>query len=65
MEEFYRRVTEDEGRGCTQDAAREHVRAVVAALKSGVTEGEFSDLQSQLSADYEDLLWTAPIKEHH
>ncbi|WP_255357222.1 DUF2267 domain-containing protein [Sciscionella sediminilitoris] len=34
LEEFYRRAGDAEGRGCTQDAAREHARAVVAALLS-------------------------------
>lgn len=65
VEEFYRRVADEEGRDCTQDGAREHARAVVAALKAGVTEGEFDDLSSQLPADYrEDLLSTAAVNEH-
>lgn len=37
VEEFYRRVMESEGGDCTQDDAREHARAVIAALKSGVS----------------------------
>ncbi|WP_020500354.1 DUF2267 domain-containing protein [Sciscionella marina] len=64
LEEFCRRVGDAEGRGCTQDAAREHARAVVAALKAGVSRGEFDDLIAQLPADYrQDLLTTAPIDE--
>ncbi|WP_116115388.1 DUF2267 domain-containing protein [Amycolatopsis ruanii] len=65
VEEFYRRVMDAEGRGCTQDGAREHARAVVAALKAGVSQGEFDDLVQQLPADYrDDLLSTAPADEH-
>jgi uncharacterized protein (DUF2267 family) len=64
VEEFYRRVADEEGRGCTPDGAREHARAVVAALKSGVSDGEFADLTAQLPADYRtDLLSTAPADE--
>ena len=65
VEDFYRRVAEVEGRGCTPDGAREHARAVVATLKAGVPEDEFADLTAQLPADYrEDLLSTAPIDRH-
>lgn len=64
VEEFYRRVADEEGRGCTPDGAREHARAVVAALKSGVSDGEFADLAAQLPMDYRaDLLSTAPSDE--
>ena len=60
VEEFYRRVADEEGRGCTPDGAREHARAVVAALKSGVSDNEFADLVAQLPGDYRgDLLSTA------
>lgn len=66
VEEFYRRVAEEEGRGCTADGAREHARAVVAALRAGVSEGEFADLRSQLPDDFHaDLLSTAPADERH
>jgi uncharacterized protein (DUF2267 family) len=65
VEEFYRRVADAEGQGCTQDSAREHARAVIAALKSGVAEGEFTDLVAQLPGDYrQDLLSTAPVDNH-
>lgn len=64
VEEFYRRVAEEEGRGCTQDGAREHARAVVATLKAGVSESEFAEVETQLPADYEDLLATGPVTEH-
>jgi uncharacterized protein (DUF2267 family) len=64
VEEFYRRVAEAEGESCTQDSAREHARAVVAALKASVTEDEFDELASQLPADYrQDLLSTASVRD--
>lgn len=64
VEEFYRRVADEEGRGCTPDGAREHARAVVAALKTGVTDGEFADVTAQLPNDYRaDLLSTSPVDE--
>lgn len=64
VEEFYRRVADEEGRGCTPDGAREHARAVVAALKTGVSQGEFNDLTAQLPNDFvADLLSTAPADE--
>jgi uncharacterized protein (DUF2267 family) len=64
VEEFYRRVAEAEGRGCTADGAREHARAVIAALRTGVSEGEFADLEAQLPNDFRtDLLSTAPVDE--
>ncbi|NIH83593.1 DUF2267 domain-containing protein [Amycolatopsis granulosa] len=65
VEEFYRRVMDAEGHGCTQDGAREHARAVIAALKAGVSQGEFDHLERQLPADYrQDLLSTAPVDQH-
>lgn len=65
VEEFYRRVQEAEDRDCTQDGAREHARAVIAAIRGSVSEGEFADLTAQLPADYrDDLLSTAPVHEH-
>ncbi|GAB1511447.1 DUF2267 domain-containing protein [Actinophytocola sp. KF-1] len=64
VEEFYRRVAEEEGRGCTPDGAREHARAVVAALKAGLSDDEFAGLARQLPEDYRaDLLTTAPLDE--
>lgn len=60
LEEFYRRVAEAEGKTSAQGPAREHARAVIAALKSGVSEGDFDDLAARLPADYrEDLLSTS------
>jgi uncharacterized protein (DUF2267 family) len=65
VEEFYRRVAYEEGRGCTADAAREHARAVIAALKAHVSEDEYADFVTQLPDDYRtDLLSTAPGNEH-
>lgn len=60
LEEFYRRVAEAEGETSAQGPDREHARAVIAALKSGVSEDEFDDLAARLPAEYqEDLLSTS------
>jgi uncharacterized protein (DUF2267 family) len=59
IEEFYERVAQAEGEGCTAEDARRHARAVVAAIKAAVSDGELGDLESQLPADYADLLATA------
>jgi uncharacterized protein (DUF2267 family) len=62
VEEFYRRVADEEGRGCTPDGAREHARAVVAELKA---RGQLDDAVAELPHDYQDdLLSTAPADEH-
>lgn len=66
VEEFYRRVAAAEGEGCTQDSAREHTRAVIAALKAAITKSEFDDLAAQLPGDYrQDVLATASATDRH
>ena len=62
LEEFYRRVAAREGRGCTDQQARRHARATVAAIKAAVTPGEFDDLVGQLPDEYADLLGTEPVQ---
>jgi uncharacterized protein (DUF2267 family) len=62
LEEFYQRVAEHEGEGCSEQEARRHARATVAALKAAVTEGEFADLVSQLPTEYADLLGSEPVQ---
>ena len=62
VEEFYRRVAEEEHRDCTPAQARQHARAVVAALRVGLSEGEFDDFAAQLPKDYDDLLGTSPVQ---
>jgi uncharacterized protein (DUF2267 family) len=54
--EFYRRVAEREGTGCTPGQAREHAMAVMSTVVDQITEGERQDLASQLPADYGELL---------
>jgi uncharacterized protein (DUF2267 family) len=54
--EFYRRVAEREGTGCTPGQAREHAMAVMSTVVDQVSEGERQDLASQLPADYGELL---------
>lgn len=51
VETFFDRVTEREGTDRAQ--AKEHARAVVAALGDTVSEGELNELRRQLSADYQ------------
>jgi uncharacterized protein (DUF2267 family) len=60
--EFYRRVAQAEGRGCSPQQARQHARAVAAALKVGLSAGEWNDLTAQLPDDYADLLGTEPVQ---
>jgi uncharacterized protein (DUF2267 family) len=62
LQEFYRRVAEREGPGCTERDARRHARATVAALKAAVTPGEFEHLVSQLPDEYAELLGTGPVQ---
>jgi uncharacterized protein (DUF2267 family) len=64
MAEFYDRVAVDEGGGCTPEQARQHARAVAAALKVQLTGGEFDQLAAQLPPDYADLLGTEPVQHH-
>lgn len=64
IDEFYRRVAESEGTGCTPAQARQHARAAAAALKASVSAGEFGDLTSQLPEEYEDLFSTEPVQHH-
>ncbi|MCZ2815126.1 DUF2267 domain-containing protein [Modestobacter sp. VKM Ac-2984] len=57
LAEFYRRVAEAEGRGCTPEQARQHARAVTAALREAVG-AEYLHVLDQLPADYGDLMHT-------
>lgn len=56
VDEFFRRVADREGRGCSPEQAREHAQAVVGTMASFVSEGELNDVRSQLPAGYEILL---------
>ncbi|SFD93181.1 DUF2267 domain-containing protein [Blastococcus tunisiensis] len=57
LDEFYRRVAAEEGAGCTPEQARQHARAVTAALREAVG-AEYRHLLSQLPQDYADLVHT-------
>lgn len=60
LQEFYQRVAQkEEG---DPAAAVMHVRAVFSVLNLAVSPGEFSDVQANLSHDYEELFAT-PTKE--
>ncbi|HYH31972.1 MAG TPA: DUF2267 domain-containing protein [Pseudonocardia sp.] len=64
VEEFYRRVADAEGEGCTATQARQHARATMAAFKAGLTGHEFDHVATQLPPDYADLLGTEPVQHH-
>ena len=53
-DEFVAKVAQREG--CSPEQAREHVKAVFAALRDAVTPGEFDDITSQLDRSYRALL---------
>lgn len=57
LEEFYRRVAEAEGRGCSSQQARQHARAVTAALRAAVG-SEYQHVLDQLPEGWDDLLHT-------
>lgn len=61
LDEFYRRVAEREGRGCDEAHARQHARAVVAALKASISPDEFEEVAGQLPHGYADLLGREPV----
>src|SRR5689334_2504560 len=54
VDEFVAKVAAREG--CAPEQAREHVRAIFAALRDAVTPGEFDDITSQLDRSYRKLL---------
>ena len=55
LEEFYQRVAETEGHGCTPQQARQHARAVTAAIREAVGP-EYRHMASQLPDDWAELL---------
>ncbi|MGH3788959.1 MAG: DUF2267 domain-containing protein [Pseudonocardiaceae bacterium] len=64
LAEFYREVAAAEGDRCPPERARQHARAVLAALKVALTGHEYDHMASQLPADYADLLGTEPVQHH-
>ncbi len=60
--EFYERVADREGRGCSPEQARQHARAVTAALRAAVGP-EYCQVLDQLPGDYGDLTHTQ--NAHH
>ena len=55
LDDFLRRVSEREGRGCDTEQALSHARAVLGTIAGFVSEGEIQDLRSQLPAGYAPL----------
>lgn len=60
LPEFYDRVAQLEGRGCSAKEARQHARAVVTAIREAVGE-EYLHVLDQLPGDYGDLTSTEPV----
>ncbi len=56
VDEFYRRVADREGTGCTPGQAREHAMAVMSTVVDTVTPGQRDDVAAQLPAGYSELL---------
>jgi uncharacterized protein (DUF2267 family) len=56
VDEFYRRVADREGTGCTPGQAREHAMAVMSTVVDTVTPGQRDDVASQLPAGYAERL---------
>jgi uncharacterized protein (DUF2267 family) len=59
--EFYERVAAEEGQGCTPEQARQHARAVTAALRETVG-AEYLQVLDQLPGDYADLTHTENVQ---
>lgn len=53
LQEFYSRVSEKEN--VEPSTAANHVRAVMTVVQEAVTPGEFNDIRSNLSKDYDEL----------
>jgi uncharacterized protein (DUF2267 family) len=64
LDEFYQRVAAREGNDCTPQDARRHARATFAALRAGLTPGEYDDLVAQLPDEYGELVGTEPVQHH-
>jgi uncharacterized protein (DUF2267 family) len=61
LNEFYRRVAEKEGLGCTEAQARQHARATMIAIRESVG-AEWQHVLDQLPNDYADLLSTENVQ---
>jgi uncharacterized protein (DUF2267 family) len=61
LKEFYRRVAAEEGTGCSEHEARQHARAVTAALREAVG-AEYLHVLDQLPKDYSDLVHTENVQ---
>ena len=61
LDEFYRRVAEKEGHGCSEAEARQHARAVTALLRESVG-SEWRHVLDQLPDDYADLVHTENVQ---
>ncbi|MGV0023618.1 DUF2267 domain-containing protein [Phormidesmis priestleyi] len=53
VEEFYQRISQKEGTDAATAAI--HAKAVISVLSCAVTPGEFADVRSNFSEDYDEL----------
>jgi uncharacterized protein (DUF2267 family) len=60
-QEFYRRVAAEEDRGCSEQEARQHARAMTAALREAVG-AEYLHVLDQLPDEYSDLMHTENVQ---
>lgn len=54
LQDFYRKVSEREGREASQAAF--HAKAVLSVLREAVSRGEFEDIEQQLPPEFDELL---------
>ena len=59
--DFYERVADAEPGECSVEEGRRHARAVMAAVRTSITDQEFEQIAAQLPSDYDDLLGTGPV----
>jgi uncharacterized protein (DUF2267 family) len=60
-QEFSRRVAAEEGSGCSEQEARQHARAMTAALREAVG-AEYLHVLDQLADEYSDLVHTENVQ---
>jgi uncharacterized protein (DUF2267 family) len=60
LDEFYRRVAEKEGLGCSEAQARQHARATMTVIRETVG-AEWQHVLDQLPKDYADLVSTENV----
>lgn len=59
LDDFLRRISDREGRGCDTEQALTHARAVLGTIAGFVSSGELRDLRAQLPTGYAPLFESA------